>query len=145
MKSIITESVNDYLLQSPLKDNVITDIEKEIKEKISIMSRNKKDIDLKIGNLIDRISKSSNPTLISRYEASIESETAKQKALQENIDKAENKVLSIETLKTSNFADMLTINELFPTIEESRRFVRFFIKKIEFDETSGDINISFNI
>ncbi len=96
-------------------------------------------------NLIDRISKSSNPTLISRYEASIESETAKQKALQENIDQAENKVLSIETLKTSNFADMLTINELFPTIEESRRFVRFFIKKIEFDETSGDINISFNI
>ena len=88
MKSIITESVNDYLLQSPLKDNVITDIEKEIKEKISIMSRNKKDIDLKIGNLIDRISKSSNPTLISRYEASIESETAKQKALQENIDQA---------------------------------------------------------
>ena len=145
MKSIITESVNDYLLQSPLKDNVITDIEKEIKEKISIMSRNKKDIDLKIGNLIDRISKSSNPTVISRYEASIESETAKQKALQENIDQAENKVLSIETLKTSNFADMLTINELFPTIEESRRFVRFFIKKIEFDETSGDINISFNI
>ena len=145
MKSIITESVNDYLLQSPLKDNVITDIEKEIKEKISIMSRNKKDIDLKIGNLIDRISKSSNPTLISRYEASIESETAKQKALQENIDQAENKVLSIETLKTSNFADMLTINELFPTIEESRRFVRFFIEKIEFDETSGDINISFNI
>lgn len=145
MKSIITESVNDYLLQPPLKDNVITDIEKEIKEKISIMSRNKKDIDLKIGNLIDRISKSSNPTLISRYEASIESETAKQKALQENIDQAENKVLSIETLKTSNFADMLTINELFPTIEESRRFVRFFIKKIEFDETSGDINISFNI
>ena len=145
MKSIITESVNDYLLQSPLKDNVITDIEKEIKEKISIMSRNKKDIDLKIGNLIDRISKSSNPTLISRYEASIESETAKQKALQENIDQAENKVLSIETLKTSYFADMLTINELFPTIEESRRFVRFFIKKIEFDETSGDINISFNI
>ena len=137
--------MNDYLLQSPLKDNVITDIEKEIKEKISIMSRNKKDIDLKIGNLIDRISKSSNPTLISRYEASIESETAKQKALQENIDQAENKVLSIETLKTSNFADMLTINELFPTIEESRRFVRFFIKKIEFDETSGDIDISINI
>lgn len=145
MKSIITESVNDYLLQSPLKDNVLTDIQKEIKEKISIMNRNKKDIDLKISNLIDRISKSSNPTLISRYEASIESETAKQKALQQNIDQAENKVLSIETLKTSNFTDMLTIDDLFPTIEESRRLIRLFIKKIEFDETSGDIDISFNI
>ena len=142
---IITESVNDYLLQSPLKDNVLTDIQKEIKEKISIMNRNKKDIDLKISNLIDRISKSSNPTLISRYEASIESETAKQKALQQNIDQAENKVLSIEALNTNNFADMLTIDDLFPTIEESRRFIRLFIKKIEFDETSGDIDISFNI
>lgn len=109
------------------------------------MNRNKKDIDLKISNLIDRISKSSNPTLISRYEASIESETAKQKALQQNIDQAENKVLSIETLKTSNFTDMLTIDDLFPTIEESRRLIRLFIKKIEFDETSGDIDISFNI
>ena len=109
------------------------------------MNRNKKDIDLKISNLIDRISKSSNPTLISRYESIIESETAKQKALQQNVDQAENKVLSIETLKTSNFVDMLTIDDLFPTIEESRRFIRLFIKKIEFDETSGDIDISFNI
>lgn len=137
--------MNDYLLQSPLKDNVLTDIQKEIKEQISIMSRNKKDIDLKISNLVDRIAKSSNPTLISRYEANIESDTMKQTALQQNIDKAQNKVLSIETLKTSNFADMLTIDDLFPTIEESRRFIRLFIKRIEFDESTGDIDISFNV
>lgn len=137
--------MNDYLLQSPLKDNVLTDIQKEIKEQISIMSRNKKDIDLKISNLVDRIAKSSNPTLISRYEANIDSDTMKQTALQQNIDKAQNKVLSIETLKTSNFADMLTIDDLFPTIEESRRFIRLFIKRIEFDESTGDIDISFNV
>lgn len=109
------------------------------------MSKNKKDIDLKINNLIDRISKSSNSTLISRYESSIEADTAKQKALQQNIEQAEKKVLSIEALKTNNFSDMLTIDDLFPTIEESRRLIRLFIKKIEFDESSGDIDISFNV
>ena len=109
------------------------------------MSKNKKDIDLKINNLIDRISKSSNPTLISRYESSIEADTAKQKALQQNIEQAKKKVLSIEVLKTSNFSDMLTIDDLFPTIEESRRLIRLFIKKIEFDESSGDIDITFNV
>lgn len=145
VKSIITESVNDYLLQSPIKNNVLTDIQKELKENISIMSKNKKDIDLKINNLIDRISKSSNSTLISRYESSIEADTAKQKALQQNIEQTEKKVLSIEALKTNNFSDMLTIDDLFPTIEESRRLVRLFIKKIEFDESSGDIDISFNV
>ena len=137
--------MNDYLLQSPIKNNVLTDIQKELKEKISIMSKNKKDIDLKINNLIDRISKSSNSTLISRYESSIEADTAKQKALQQNIEQAEKKVLSIEALKTNNFSDMLTIDDLFPTIEESRRLIRLFIKKIEFDESSGDIDISFNV
>lgn len=108
------------------------------------MSRNKKDIDLKISNLIDRISKSSNQTLISRYESSIESETAKQKELQLNIDEAEKKVSTIDTLKKKDFFDILSADDLFPTIEDGKRFIRLFIRRIEVDEKTGDIDILFN-
>ena len=136
--------MNDYLVQYPLKNDVLSDLQKEIKGKISIMSRNKKDIDLKISNLIDRISKSSNQTLISRYESSIESETAKQKELQLNIDEAEKKVSTIDTLKKKDFFDILSADDLFPTIEDGKRFIRLFIRRIEVDEKTGDIDILFN-
>ena len=131
-------------MQYPLKNDVLSDLQKEIKGKISIMSRNKKDIDLKISNLIDRISKSSNQTLISRYESSIESETAKQKELQLNIDEAEKKVSTIDTLKKKDFFDILSADDLFPTIEDGKRFIRLFIRRIEVDEKTGDIDILFN-
>ena len=136
--------MNDYLVQYPLKNDVLSDLQKEIKGKISIMSRNKKDIDLKISNLIDRISKSSNQTLISRYESSIESETAKQKELQLNIDEAEKKVSTIDTLKKKDFFDILSADDLFPTIEDGKRFIRLFIRRIEVNEKTGDIDILFN-
>lgn len=144
IKSIITENVNDYLTQSPLADTVISDKSKEIQERISIMSRNKKDLELKSQNLIDRIAKSNSPILISKYENSIEANDSKQKELQKNIDKAQNQLLSIEAMKTTDFHGMLSPNDLFPSLDDSRKIIQLFIKKIVFDENSGDIDIIFN-
>lgn len=144
VKEIITESVNDYIQQSPLSETILSETLESIDKEIAAMKRNKNDIDVKINNLVDRITRSGNQTLISKYETNIVESEKKQQTLKSNIDIAENKKRAIETLRKNGVVELLSSDELFTDINESRKLIRIFIKCIEISDSDDEINIIFN-
>lgn len=146
VKTIIKNSVNAYLKNNALNNDVFVKLKKELNEEVLIVSRNKQNLEKKINGLMERITKSNSEVLIESYENAIVKDTESKKILEQQILKIKSKITALENLLTNvEGRELLAEEDIFCNTEESREIIRLFVSKIEIDDANDEIDIKFNV
>lgn len=143
---LITNSINEYLKESPLSQTVFSRLEKETQEKVGKLSRYVSDLETKINLYLEKAANiHAASKLVERYEQQATECIEAQENARADIEKLNSKLERIRFIKEcSQKTNVLSVEEIFPTDEITRETIRIFIKRIEIDEENDDIEIIFH-
>lgn len=146
VKSVILESLNAYVKDSPLSQSVFSRLENELQEKFARLSRYSFELDSKINTFLEKASNGNlDEKLVERYEKQARDYIETQEKVNADIERLNLKIQKIRSIKVCSQADeILTVEDVFPTDEITRETIRIFIKRIEIDEENDDIEIIFH-
>lgn len=146
VKSILTDSINDYLANSNFSNKAFDTLLSEKQQQIGKLSRFASDLDSKANQYLERsISATSKNTANQCEKLADECLTEKENAETE-IQQLNNEVAALQTLM-ANFKSKtttLTVDDIFYSDEVTRELFQIFIQRINVDDENDDIEIIFN-
>ena len=143
VKSLITHSINDYLTDKVVAQNVLTCLEAPLKEQRTEYSRRVSDLEGEIKKLISR---AANVTerIAQKYEEEAQECLNTQDSLKEKIAGIDAQLKTMQNMTESMVqGQMFTADEVFTSDERARELIPIFVERINIDENADDIEIIF--
>ena len=146
IKTVITDSINNYLKNNSLSNKRFQDLGNKFKQEMGIVSKHIKDLDNKISQLADRAAVTTSEYTLKAYEEQITKHSQDKEILNSKLSELNLKFQTVQNIKNcSGTASILDEEDIFNSNEENRAIIRLFVKRIEIDDKTDDIDISFNV
>ena len=141
---MIIQSINDYVQNKNVNQEILSCLEAPNKEQIARMSRQVSDLDNQIAKLLNRSASTADDRLAQRYETEANTCIETQDNLNAKIAELEAQNATLQSLTTNIVqGKQLTEADVFTSLEVSREIIRVFIDRINVDEDNDDIEIIF--